>query len=238
MLQNKLAAIYATDTFDPRPISDTAHSLSSAISSGVQVPARTMGSMENAPQRVEIPPGNNPRRMPPPSLLKRDDSLKMEKVFESTSPAGTGPKKKYDSGNGSSAHLSAMSLSVGDLNDEGNLSQVFGSSVRISGGVGVNSKEPIHSNSSILNHHNQRNKDKHSSSLIMKTNKALAAWDASKATDKGSLQSWTNFDMSAATMGTSDANNMSFGTLGGPDMPEHEGNMSFSRVFEEADKLG
>jgi hypothetical protein len=236
MLQNKLAAIYATDTFSPRPISD-ATSSSPAMSTGVAAPGRHSGSQENVSQRVEIPPGHNPRRMPPPSLLKRDDSLKMEKIFEPNSPVGvSGNKKKYEGG-GSSAHLSAMSLSMGDLNDEGNLSQVFNSSMRISGGVGVNSKEPIHLGSG---NHNQRSKDKHGSSWMMKQGKSLSTWDASRATDKSSNQSWEpgNFDMSVATLGAvSDANNMSFATLGGPDNPEHDGNLSFSRVFEDPDKL-
>jgi hypothetical protein len=80
-------------------------------------------------RRVDTLPGNNPRRMTPPSLLKREDSMKMDKVFDGVSPQST--KKKYD-GNGSSAHMSAMSLSIGDMQDEGNLSAVFDSSLRIS----------------------------------------------------------------------------------------------------------
>eukprot|EP00934_Nitzschia_sp_Nitz4_P009059 Nitzschia sp. Nitz4//scaffold1_size375055//193015//194731//NITZ4_000277-RA/size375055-processed-gene-0.440-mRNA-1//-1//CDS//3329541048//9049//frame0 len=73
--------------------------------------------------------GGATRRLPPSGMLKRENSLKMEKVFTGASPAST--KKKYD-GNGSSAHLSAMSLSIGDMNEEGNLSSVFDSSLRIS----------------------------------------------------------------------------------------------------------
>jgi hypothetical protein len=42
----------------------------------------------------------------PGSLLNRDDSLKMDKIFEPTSPAGSEIKKTYGEGQGSSAHLS------------------------------------------------------------------------------------------------------------------------------------
>lgn len=242
MLQNKLAAIYATDTFDPTPIADAAPSLASK-STGASGGGRTTGSDENPSQRVEIPAGNNPRRMPPPSLLKRDDSLRMEKIFEPDTPAGAGPKKKYEGGNGSSAHLSAMSLSMGDLNDEGNLSQVFNSSLRISGGVGVNSKEPIHGSSNMtFNSLTPRTKEKHQSSLIMKQSKLpLSNWDVSKSTDKSSNNlSWEpgQFDMSVATMGASETNNMSFATFGGNDISLPDGNISFSRVFEDPDKFG
>lgn len=61
--------------------------------------------------------------------MNREDSnnsIKIDKIF-SNSPAST--KKKYD-GNGS--HMSAMSLSIGDMQEEGNLSAVFDSSLRIS----------------------------------------------------------------------------------------------------------
>jgi hypothetical protein len=34
--------------------------------------------------------------MPPPSLLKRDDSLKMDKIFEPTSPGGGEIKKNME----------------------------------------------------------------------------------------------------------------------------------------------
>jgi hypothetical protein len=54
------------------------------------------GRGSTSTSRVEITPGNNPRRMPPPSLLKRDDSLKMDKIFEPTSPGGGEIKKNME----------------------------------------------------------------------------------------------------------------------------------------------
>ena len=41
-------------------------------------------------------------------------------------------KKKYDGGGSAADHMSAMSLSIGDMNEEGNLSSVFDTSLRIS----------------------------------------------------------------------------------------------------------
>ena len=184
---------------------------------------------------MEIPPGNNPRRMPPPSLLKRDDSLKMDKIFEPTSPAGGEAKKKYDGGNNSSAHLSAMSLSMGDLNDDGNLSQVFDSSLKISG----NSK-----NSNVGLKTKNGGVGSPLSPVPRSNAKAMSNWGAGEG--KGGERSansnpWdnANFDMSVATIGASeiaasDVGNMSYATL---NMPDHEGHMSFtSHVFEEGEK--
>ena len=186
---------------------------------------------------MEIPPGNNPRRMPPPSLLKRDDSLKMDKIFEPTSPGGGETKKKYaDGGNNSSAHLSAMSLSMGDLNDDGNLSQVFDSSLKISG----NSK-----NSSVGLKTKSGAAGSSLSPVPRGSAKAMPNWGAGegKSGDRStnSTNPWdaANFDMSVATIGASeiaasDVGNMSYATL---NMPDHEGHMSFtSHVFEEAEK--
>lgn len=98
-------------------------------------------------QGIDTMPGNNPRRMPPSSLLKREDSIKMEKVF-SKSPL---PQQKGKVDNGSSNQLSAMSISIADM-QEGNLSSVFDSSLRIS-----NDKSPTKSPSKRrikLKHHN------------------------------------------------------------------------------------
>jgi len=87
------------------------------------------GSSQN---HVETLPGNNPRRMPPTSLMRREDSMKMDKVFgKSPTP---GQKSKADGSNASSNHLSAMSLSIADMQEEGNLSSVFDSSMMISRG--------------------------------------------------------------------------------------------------------
>lgn len=200
MLQNKLAAIYANNNnqFDSRPMSGP--------QSDNEMPAR-----DNSPglhehfqqnQKVEIPPGQNPRRMPPPSLLKRDDSLKMEKVFSATSPGAESVKKKVD---GNASNLSAMSLSLGDMNYEGNLSSVFDNSLRISGVSVKSAKEPT--------------------GVTRKSKQERT----SNASD--------NCDMSVATLGISEHGNMSYATFGDPKLQESEGNMSFSRVFEDPDKL-
>jgi hypothetical protein len=220
MLQNKLQAIYSnSNQFDlrpvdqipspqppppppppPQPLPETPRQRNSA----------STGDYQQNNTRVEIPPGNNPRRMPPPSLLKRDDSLRMDKIFTGNSPTYT--KRKYD-GNGSSAHLSAMSLSLGDMNEEGNLSSVFDSSLRIS---------------------------------TASADKGYASKDKLKDSIRSS-GNWSgpNLDMSVATMATgatdqrySETGNMSFATLGDPKLQESEGNMSFSKVFEDPDKLG
>ena len=226
-LQNKLAAIYNTDPSNDTPV--VQH-----VPSNVQVTSAMMSKQQQQGQsttttKVEIPPGNNPRRMPPPSLLKRDDSLKMEGVFDS--PAGAA-KKKVGEAHGSSAHLSAMSLSMGDLNDESNLSQVFDSSLKISV-----TKSPTKSTSTI------------GSSGIMRSPKSFrptfkqpkgsaGMWNESNS-KAGGARAWDNshFDMSVATLGatsemggTSEVGDMSYATL---TMPEHE---SFSQVFEETEK--
>jgi hypothetical protein len=262
MLQNKLAAIYSAEAFDPRPIVDPAQAQASKTSSANvngnhAVPSKDscskrsseVGSMDNTLHadnrgrgnpRVEIPPGNNPRRMPPPSLLKRDDSLKMDKIFELTSPGEGETKKKYGDGHGSSAHLSAMSLSMGDLNDEGNLSQVFDSSLKISGG---NSQK--NNSANIKLKVGASSMPNGSSTKLQQHSKASSTglWGAgeSKTGDRSANNhSWENpnFDMSVATLGASEigaseVGNMSYATL---NMPDHEGQMSFSGVFEEAEK--
>jgi len=168
-------------------------------------------------KRVDSLPGVNPRRMPPPSLMKREDSMKMEKIFGAVSPAST--KRKYD-GNGSSAHLSAMSLSIGDMNEEGNLSSVFDSSLRISGVSTVAGKT-----GSEMMHH-QASKEK------LKDKSINGNWDQN------------NLEMSVATIGTgagsemriSDSGVMSYATFGDPGLQDSDGNMSFGKVFEDPDK--
>lgn len=160
------------------------------------------GSSKLLPQGARVEPlgGTNPRRMPPPSLMKREDSsnsIKIDKIF-SNSPAST--KKKYD-GNGS--HISAMSLSLGDMQEEGNLSAVFDSSLRIS------------------------TSSKHTTDVVV---------SKEKLKDRSSNTSWdpNSLEMSVGnSMG-----NMSYATLGESNMQQSEGNMSFSKVFEEPDKNG
>jgi hypothetical protein len=88
----------------------------------------TMSKSSPEQQDVETMPGNNPRRMPPSSLLKREDSIKMDNVF-SKSPV---PWSTNKVDNGSSNHLSAMSFSIADMQEDENLSSVFDSSLRIS----------------------------------------------------------------------------------------------------------
>eukprot|EP00980_Cylindrotheca_fusiformis_P012714 scaffold3108_cov152-Cylindrotheca_fusiformis.AAC.5 len=116
MMQNKLNAIYSSD----QQIAPTPLKVGSAnINHG---PA---DNMETLSPKLEVPTGQNSRRKPPPSLV-REDSLKLDKLF--ASPASS--KKKVDP-NGSSGGLSAMSLSLADMHDDGNLSAVFDSTVRI-----------------------------------------------------------------------------------------------------------
>lgn len=166
-------------------------------------PATVSSSSQQKSQRGGNVPQNS-RRIPPTSQLKRENSLKMEKVFNANSPTST--KKKHD-GNGSSAHLSAMSLSIGDMNEEGNFSSVFDSSLRIS----------------------------------TSSEKAEAQALKEKLKDRSSNTSWNpdNLDMSVGTIGRmSDTGNMSYATLGDSKLHESDGNMSFSKVFEDPDKQG
>jgi hypothetical protein len=194
---------------------------------------------DDQPSRVDVPSGNSNARRIPPASLKRENSLKMEKIFEPLSPtAADHPEKKTYTGNHSSAHISAMSLSMGDLNDEGNLSQVFDSSLRISTSTGMS--------------HNMKDTTVHQSNR----SKSGVATSASKMSSggKGASDDTTNrsdrtpfdhgFDMSVATIGMSDAGNMSYATFGdGPDGPDDgpdnsEDVMSFSKVFDDSNKLG
>ena len=128
MMQNKLNAIYATQeqlngtndqqgSFEPRPLGEGSDGNS-------MPPLPDMKESKNP--RVDIPSSQNSRRKPPPSLLVREESLKLDKIFGSPGSS----KKKFDA-NGSSGALSAMSLSLADMTDEGNLSAVFDSSVKI-----------------------------------------------------------------------------------------------------------
>lgn len=254
MLQQKLAAIYSNHGLDPTPIPEGIPS-SQSRNAGVgtaqqqqqqhqprQPPNSTNSASSDAarkggtghnnnfdqsneapPSRVEIHPGGNPRRMPPPSLLlKRENSLKMEKVFEPTFPEGDRGKKStnYDD-NHSSAHISAMSLSMGDLNDDGNLSHVFDSSLRISTSVGTPS------NSKDVTVH-QSNKSR----FGMGASKAGKSGEDTTRSDRTSLDGH-GFDMSVATIGMSDAGNMSFATFG-EEQDRPDNNDSFSKMFDES----
>ena len=210
-LQSRLASIYPVDQFEPTPIDsfpDQANSLASGFQDRV-IPNAASGGYNP----------NNPRRKPPPSL-KRDDSLKMEKIFQDDGSSLTpiSVKKKVD-GNGSSAHLSAMSLSIGDMADEGNLSSVFDSSLRIS----VNEDKSQQSQPS---HHQRLAKRKTDTSVA-----SSSTWDGN------------TFDMSVNTMGEKFAEqatnfepaNMSFATFGDK-MHESESDISYGRVFGDPDK--
>jgi hypothetical protein len=183
---------------------DQQSTLSSSISTKQQLP------QNKQQQRVDTLPGNNPRRMPPPSLMKREDSMKMDKIFMGNSPQST--KKKYD-GNGSSAHMSAMSLSIGDMQEDGNLSLVFDSSLRISNDK-LSGGEAGHR----LSGTKEKLKDRSSTS----------SWDPN------------SLEMSVNTIGTgagmSEAGAMSYATFGDPSLHESDGNMSFGKVFENPDK--
>lgn len=161
-------------------------------------------------QHVDTLPGNNPRRMPPPSLMKREDSMKMEKVFGAASPSST--KKKVD-GNNSSAHLSAMSLSIGDMNEEGNLSSVFDSSLRISGAD------------------KSGNDNAHPAKEKLKDRSGNGNWENNLEMSVNTLGTGTGSEMRL-----SEAGNMSYATLNDPNLQESDGNMSFGKVFDDPDR--
>ena len=213
--------------FDPRPIdnmpppapvqSETPRQRNST-NADYQLPLNTNASsmkpvhlgqpkqQQQQQQRVDTLPGNNPRRMPPPSLLKREDSIKMEKLFGAASPSSA--KRKVD-GNGSSAHLSAMSLSIGDMNEEGNLSSVFDSSLRISGA-----------------------EKSHPAREKLKDRSSNGTWD------QNNLEMSVNTigTGTGSEMRMSEAGNMSYATFGDPNLHDSDGNMSLRKVFEDPDK--
>ncbi len=216
MYHNSLASQFDPQRIDhmppPAPVQQR-----STMSADYQTTISSSTSLKQPQQqqakRVDTLPGANPRRMPPPSLMKREDSMKMEKVFGASSPAST--KKKYDA-NGSSAHLSAMSLSIGDMHEEGNLSSVFDSSLRISGASGDKS------GSEITHHTTSKQK--------LKDRSSNGSWDQN------------NLEMSVATIGTgsemrlSEVGGMSYATFGEPNLQDSDGNMSFGKVFEDPGK--
>ena len=262
-LQNRLASIYPVNQFEPRPLEQQEVHQQYLEHNNHQMNKMAQTSQSQNYQEKVVPTGyqnyqekvvpagyntNNPRRKPPPSL-KREDSLKLEKIFNSdgTEVANAQPKKKQD-GNGSSNHFSAMSLSIGDMQDEANLSSVFDSSLRIG------DKSPM-----------RQSKDK--TQMKRKPDLSIASssnwesgrdpFDMSVATigdnfsDKDKTQvkkkpdlsnasssNWESgrdpFDMSVATIGDnfSEKNNMSFATVGDKAHDE-EGDVSFSRVFEK-----
>ena len=223
-LQNRLASIYSVGQFEPRPIDPTVHS-------GISADKHRQSAQANAShhhqqqhhqsqqlqqhQRVSgSSSGQNPRRMPPPSLLKRDDSLKMEKIFaaDGTLVSPTPSRMKFD-GNGSSAHMSAMSLSIGDMGVDDNLSSVFDSSLRIS------------------------DKEKN-------TSKAKRSSQETTVSSIGASSNWDvghTMDMSVNTFGaggiSENGEQPSYATFENK-MLESEGNMSFSKVFDDPDKSG
>lgn len=126
MMQNKLNAIYSDHQMSPTPL-NTGSINRTPVSTNMMAPISP---------KLELPTGQNSRRKPPPSLLVREDSLKLDRLFPSP---GSVMKKKVDN-NGSSGGLSAMSLSLADMHDEGNLSAVFDTSVRISDAGGHGDK--------------------------------------------------------------------------------------------------
>ena len=249
-LQNRLNSIYNVGNFEPRPIDPTMPSglpgdnprQSTQINASQQMASQQLASQQMSSQQQQqlrqlqqkqqslqqqqqqqqqqqrasagAAAGQNPRRQPPPSLLKRDDSLKMEKVFsaDGTLVSPTPSKMKFD-GNGSSAHMSAMSLSIGDMGVDDNLSSVFDSSLRIS------DKEKNTSKS-------KRSSQETTGSSIGGTS---SNWDVGH-----------NMDMSVNTFGVggiSENGEISHATFENK-MLESEGNMSFSKVFDDPDKAG
>jgi hypothetical protein len=117
---------------------------------------------------------------------------------------------------------------MGDFNDDSNLSQVFDSSLKISG----NSKKP---------NVGLRGKSSADRSSLSPVPQSWGGSDGKSGQRSSNSMPWdnANFDISVATIGASemaasDIGNMSYATL---NMPDQEGHMSFtSHVFEEAEK--
>ena len=127
MMQSKLDAIYASQerlkknneqsNLEPTPLG------AAAELNTMPIPVEIKSTSN---PKVELPTSQNSRRKPPPSLLVREESLKLDKIFGSPGSA----KKKFDA-NESTGALSAMSMSLADMSDDGNLSAVFNNSVKI-----------------------------------------------------------------------------------------------------------
>lgn len=128
LMQNKLNSIYANDHQQQQPhLHHQQHLEPTPLQTGsYNKPLASTHGIETMSPKLEIPTGQNPRRKAPPSLLQREDSLKMERIF--ASPASV--KKKVDM-NGSTGGLSVMSMSIADIQDDSNLSAVFDSSVTL-----------------------------------------------------------------------------------------------------------
>ena len=116
-------------------------------------------------------------------MLQRENSLKMESIFDTVSSHSISDgKKKYDA---SAMSMSGTSLSMGDFGDEGELSALFDTSMKIAPGnytVGLNDI-----NSS--NHNRASSSTKH---------------DVRSSTSSSSGGNSSMFGMSLATIGSTD----------------------------------
>lgn len=116
-------------------------------------------------------------------MLQRENSLKMESIFDTVSSHSISDgKKKYDA---SAMSMSGTSLSMGDFGDEGELSALFDTSMKIAPGnytVGLNDI-----NSS--NHNRASSSTKH---------------DVRSSTSSSSNGNSSMFGMSLATIGSTD----------------------------------
>ncbi len=128
-LQNRLGAIYAgTDFLEPTPMPGNESnqmlppsSLSNGASRSLDVTAELSGGTEPLKDRRG---------------LVRENSLKMESVFDNTggvSAVTTNPKKNFNV-SASGMSMSATSLSLG-FDEEGELSALFDTSMKIEGAV-------------------------------------------------------------------------------------------------------
>ena len=129
-LQNRLGAIYAgTDFLEPTPMPGNESnrmlppsSLSNGASSSLDVTAELSGGTEPLKDRR--------------SGLVRENSLKMESVFDNTGgviAVTSNPKKNFNV-SASGMSMSATSLSLG-FDEEGELSALFDTSMKIEGAV-------------------------------------------------------------------------------------------------------
>jgi hypothetical protein len=137
MMQTKLNSMYSKDQghFEPTPL-DVLSNTNATIFSQSQNPQTQRLSPLQAKPKLEMPSGQNTRRKPPPSLLVREESLKLDKLFSSP-----GSLKKILDPNASSGAISVMDMSIADMQDEDNLSAVFGSTVRINEEKGEGEKK-------------------------------------------------------------------------------------------------
>jgi hypothetical protein len=160
---------------------------------------------------------SNPRRKLPPSLERQNslESIKFERIFNAEGKEIVSPrysKAKYEMATNGDLQMSVMSLSIGDMDADENLSSVFNDSLRISSTAnGIDRSELLEASANMAK--------RRSTKVADESIKSSIGWSDP-----------AGFDMSVNTLGADmkDMNNMSFAM--------NNSMTSFSGAFDEAEK--